>query len=68
MAEWDDGIPPDPTSCLRSQRLSLYLKDLIALRILQITNIFLIAGLHVRVFPAPFNPLIFQFSLGVKLW
>lgn len=26
VAEWDDGIPPDPISCLRSQRLSLYLQ------------------------------------------
>lgn len=25
VAECDEGIPPDPTSCLRSQRCSLYL-------------------------------------------
>lgn len=25
VVEWDDGIPPDPISCLRSHRLSLYL-------------------------------------------
>lgn len=24
VAEWEDGIPPDPISCLRSHRLSLY--------------------------------------------
>jgi len=26
VAEWDDGIPPDPISCLGSQRFSLYLQ------------------------------------------
>jgi len=26
VAECEDGIPPDPTSCLRSHRLSLYLQ------------------------------------------
>ena len=33
VEEWDDGIPPDPTSCFRSHRLSLYLqiyKDLVS--------------------------------------
>lgn len=25
VAEWDDGIPPDATNCLTSQRFSLYL-------------------------------------------
>lgn len=27
VAEWDDGIPPDPISCLASQRFSLYLQN-----------------------------------------
>lgn len=26
VAEWDDGIPPDPTSSLKSHLLSLYLQ------------------------------------------
>lgn len=26
VAEWDEGIPPDPISSLASQRLSLYLQ------------------------------------------
>lgn len=25
VAEWDEGMPPDPMSCLRSQRCSLNL-------------------------------------------
>lgn len=27
VEEWDEGIPPDPTSFLKSHRLSLYLKS-----------------------------------------
>lgn len=34
VAEWDDGIPPDPISCLRSHRLSLYLQISEILRLL----------------------------------
>ena len=34
VAEWEDGIPPDPISCLRSQRLSLYLRIYEVLRLL----------------------------------
>jgi len=26
VAEWDDGIPPDPTSCFGSHLFSLYLQ------------------------------------------
>lgn len=32
VAEWDDGIPPDATSCFRSQHLSLYLQDYYSLK------------------------------------
>lgn len=28
VAEWDDGIPPDPIRCLASKRLSLNLQNL----------------------------------------
>lgn len=27
VAEWDEGMPPEPTSCLKSQLFSLYLED-----------------------------------------
>lgn len=32
VAEWDDGMPPEPRSCLKSHRLSLYLQHLKTLR------------------------------------
>lgn len=34
VEEWDEGIPPDPTSFLKSHRLSLYLQIYETLRIL----------------------------------
>lgn len=34
VAEWDDGIPPEPISCLKSHLLSLYLKIYQTLRLL----------------------------------
>jgi len=34
VEEWDDGIPPDATSCFTSQCFSLYLQFYVKLKLL----------------------------------